>query len=102
MRNSRSSILGIAALASLAAFGSQLNTNILGSGASVTSSSGHNADKSSPSKLATSNAIERAIYGGYGSSSSFRHHGKGWSVAQDRRMARKRRNQAKNRRAHRA
>ncbi len=101
MRNSRSSILGAAALAALA-FGLPTSGAFVGSGVSANSSGGHQADKGSPSKLATSNAVERAIYGGYGSSSSRRHQGKGWPIAHDRRMARKRRNQAKNRRAHRS
>jgi hypothetical protein len=65
------------------------------------SGNGQQADKgSSPAKVESRSAIERAIYGGYSATRS-RYPAKGWSVAHDRRMARKRFNQAKNRRAHR-
>ncbi|MEL4181220.1 hypothetical protein [Roseateles sp. PN1] len=52
-------------------------------------------------KKAQQNKLERAFLGRYGIKSRPSYPGYGWSVAHDRRMARKARNKARNRAAHR-
>lgn len=59
------------------------------------------AEKMAQQRAAGRSEAQAMRSGWLGSPWSWRYHRPGWSVAHDKRMARKRRNQARNRRAHR-
>lgn len=104
MRSSRpfglAAALAVASLAGMAAGpGGAISQTV-----AKTSAVGTSAAKTLPApRVAERNAIERAMFGGYGygGSGPRRWPGRGWSVAHDRRMARKRRNKLANRKAQR-
>ena len=102
MRKSSSMLVAIAGLAAL---GIPVATSI--NTAPVEGRSARSVEQAASKSATTrtvevSSAIERAVFGGYYSRAGRRTYpGRGWPVAHDRRMARKRRNQSRNRAAHR-
>jgi hypothetical protein len=106
MKSSRSSLLTLAAFASLAS-GLSLHPGSVfkpGNRNATEGTSTRTVDNSVDRQLrsATQRQVEQAMDRGFLiRSSAFRRPGPGWTQAQVQRMARKRRNVARNRRAHR-
>lgn len=103
-QHSRSAALAALAMAAMAGpfVTSTSTTQASGATAAESGKGAQPSGKAMGLKDAAKRQLERAFLGGFGVSSSRRRFpGQGWSVAQDRRMAKKQRNRARNRRAQR-
>ena len=99
MQKSRNPLGGLALIAALAGLGASVHVGNLpspppGTFANEGTQSPSNADRGTPQRSATLNASDRAMLGSgwRGNRGPQRWPGRGWSVAHDRRMARKARN----------